>query len=100
MDGNGKGLQSVAEGSAEEGAKLCLAKLKGKDRKAVVAFLGKPHQHHEQEEYLYYPERSDGSMWVLLILFDEKSHVCSIFGDEANPIEETQPKDCADAPPQ
>jgi hypothetical protein len=93
MDGKGKGLKAITECNAEEGARICLTKLKGKDRKAVVDFLGEPHRTHEQEEYLYYPERSDGSTWLLLVSFDEKNRVCSIGSDELGPYQETQPKD-------
>ena len=57
MDAKRKGLRSVTECRAEAGAEICLTKLKGKDRKAVVDLLGQPHQTHEQEEYLYYLAR-------------------------------------------
>jgi len=93
VDAKGKGLRSVTECRAEEGAEICFTKLKGKDRKAVVDLLGQPHQTHEQEEYLYYLERSDGSWWLLLISFDEKNRVCRIVSDEEVPHQETQSKD-------
>jgi len=54
-------------------------------RRAVVEFLGKPDRRHEQEEYLYYPQRRDGSVWILIVTFDERNRVCEIFGDEFLP---------------
>jgi hypothetical protein len=80
-----KGLKSITECRAADGANICLQKLKGKDHKSVVEFLGKPQRTHEKEEYLYYPERSDESMWLLLVSFDEHNRVCNVFSNELLP---------------
>ena len=78
-------LKMVTECSAEEGARICFERLRGMGRRAVVDFLGKPVDRHEQEEYLYYPQRRDGSMWRLVVSFDERKRVCEIFGAEFLP---------------
>jgi hypothetical protein len=80
-----EGLRAVAELNAGQGAKLLFKKLKGCNRMVLIAYLGKPDQRHDHKEYLYYPERADGSFWLALVSFDEKNRVSKIVGEDILP---------------
>jgi hypothetical protein len=76
------GLKSITECRAADGARICLQKLKGSNHQAVRKFLGRPDRIHDTEEYLYYPERADGSIWLLLVSFAANNRVCAVMGKE------------------
>jgi hypothetical protein len=84
-------MKALVELPAKDALSVCRHDLLGKDHAAVSAYLGTSDLNHGDGEYVYHPVRADGSMWILLVEFDDTGVAFDIYADELSAADTPRP---------